>query len=252
MKGGCFASTTGNTHGSGPWWGRVTTMLLGIRPRVLGDQELAHARALLYEVYFTEQGWVPASPNPSGLVVDHAAEHFRDDLDVDAVWLGVFDRIGRLLGVTRFLERSALGRLEVERYVPLPKEVLAGGCLVEANRLAVRREARGSAAVLVLHLFAVSVARRRGLRRTVGTATPGGARSLVRGYGWRGTGLRFRYHPSDPEPVEVITFDLGPGIVGRALLGMARRGIDRALVSAPRESDPAQSRYGRRSVSGNN
>ncbi|MGB1014804.1 MAG: GNAT family N-acyltransferase, partial [Nannocystaceae bacterium] len=166
--------------------------------------EIPDAQRLLYEVYYEEQKWEPLQPNASQLRADHSQRRIVDDLDASAIWVGVFTK-GKLVGVTRILERTRMGRLEIERYVDLPASLLADRVVIEANRVAVLAKHRRTLTLAVLHTYCEWMGTRLGALRSIGTATEKIARGPARRYGWLATEVSFRYHPDDPEPVRVLT-----------------------------------------------
>jgi len=184
-----------------------TGPLLGRSLRVLSPGELDTARGHLYSVYFEEQGWSPAEGNPSGQRVDHATRRMVDDLDEGAIWVGVFDQDGAIVGVARIIDRDRFGVTELERYVDLPTSLSDGLAIVEANRLAVHAAHRSGLVLLLLQLGCAAVAQRLGAQRCFGAVTPHGAAKLVARYGWDLGGVSFRYAPDDPKPVEMIYCD---------------------------------------------
>lgn len=214
-----------------PSWAQAAERLLGLSPRLLRSDEIELARGLLYDVYYREQGWEPLQPNASGLRADHERRRFADELDFVAVWVGLFARGGELVGVTRILERAALGRLEIERYQELPPELIRDRVVVEANRVAVRGSHRGQIALALLAIYCDWIARQLGADRSIGTASSRIVRGPARAYGWRPAGLSFRYHPDDPKPVELIYYDFDARhlrILGRWLALRLRRLVRRS------------------------
>jgi len=164
-------------------------------------------RRLLYEVYYEEGGWDPPQPNASGLRANHERRRLEDQIDHEATWIGVIDRDGRLVATTRIIDRQSSGALEIERYIALPPD-LEGAAVIEANRVAVRRSHRKTWALAIAQMMAISTARRHGARRSVGAASAKIAFGPAAAYGWRSTGISFRYHEDDPEPVHLIHCDL--------------------------------------------
>ncbi|MEL6349595.1 MAG: hypothetical protein AAFV53_41210 [Myxococcota bacterium] len=192
---------------SGPWWGRLCTVILGRTPRCLRDDEIPDAQALLYDVYFKEKGWDPPTPNPSNLRADHDRRRFEDDLTDGARWLGVFEGNTRLIGVIRVLSRNEMGRLELERYIQLPQSLTSDGEVIELNRLAIRPTSRSRLTIVLIHLLSGWLAGQLGAQRAVIALANKGTDVFVDAYGWRHVGLTFRYHPTDPQPVHVIRFE---------------------------------------------
>lgn len=216
-----------------PWWGGLCAAAIRLRPVVLGPAELHRAQHLLYGVYVEEQGWEPVLPNPSAVWADHENRRLRDAFEDRAVWIGVEDRRGRLVGLTRLLPRSRFGQLELERYTRLPAALTeVDGEIVEPNRLAILPSHRNSFTLLVLHLAVEQVARQLGAVRSISAMQPRTARAVRDGYGWRSAGIRFRYAPSDPCPVEIMTFDRADLRPMRTLAHMIRRQLRRALRPA--------------------
>lgn len=211
-----------------PWWSAPARWILGLTPRLLNPQELDLAGRLLYEVYFEEQGWDPP-PNPSGLVADHARRALRDDFDDTALWYGLFQRQGRLVAIGRVLHRSRSGALELERYIDLPAEL--GPDLVEANRVAVRREHRRGASLGLLAALGEWTGRSLGAVGSVGAVTAKIADGPAGAYGWVKLGRTFRYHEQDPEPVQLVYYDLRRPALRRsaAALRILRRRLGKAL-----------------------
>jgi hypothetical protein len=219
------AEASGRPH---PWWVPLTRRFFGLTPRQLRSDELDMARELLYEVYFVEQGWDPPQPNASELHANHEQRRMEDRFDHEAIWVGVFDRGGKLVGTTRIIDRSISGCLELECYVSLPRE-LQGPRVVEGNRVAVYRAHRNKVALMCLSEYSVWLSRRRGAVRFVGAASRRVALGPANDLGWRHTGLEFRYHPEDPELVYVLRREFNEPRRRRALFKIARRQFQRAL-----------------------
>lgn len=214
---------------------RALARRLGLRLSVLDPQQVDAARALLYRVYFEEQGWDPP-PNPSNLRADHAHRRFTDDFDHTAVWIGAFAG-ERLMGCLRILDPRRVGALELARYIELPR---LPGRVGEANRVAVARGHRRGAVTLLLSMAGAACARRMGMQQVLGTATERIYQRSARHVGWRSLGVQFRYHPSDPAPVRLLGFDLRwralarllvGGVAGRVAHGVTRS--RRRSISAP-------------------
>lgn len=172
--------------------------------RVLKDHEAKTAASLLYDVYTSDGGWTPPAGNPSGLRIESHDGHsiLTDDLTTDSTWVGCF------LGADLVAATRLVRGYEIARYQTLPPW-LSGVAGLEVNRFVVR-PGFGNAAVLAALAEEVLAQARSSGRPTLVTAvtTPEPADTFV-ALGFERVGMApFRYHESDPLPVEALHLDL--------------------------------------------
>ncbi len=210
-----------------PWWANTAASISKLSPEILDSDGIHEATQLLYRVYTQEQGWDPPGPNPSELRADHRTARLLDAFTEDATWLGLRDRGGRLIATIRLIDRQRFDKLEIERYIDLPGELAKAS--MEANRVAVARSHRRSPALVVLQTLSCHVARQLGAKWSLATAYENIVMGPARAYGWEPTGHSFRYHPSDPEDVLVMRYDLRLRHQAAVLGAVVRRRLTRVL-----------------------
>lgn len=168
----------------------------------LTADEIDDARNLLWRVYSQELGWMPVAENPSNQRIEKLTSGkfgLVDDFDTKSIWLGV--RQGaRLVGCLRMIADS---EPEVTRYRPIPNSILAdaaGYGICEGNRLAICASSRSR---LIVHtLFHRALIILVQISKTlVLTAPPALAQTYIRFFKLIDSGVLFRYHHLDPEPV---------------------------------------------------
>lgn len=183
------------------------------------------ARALLYRVYHEEQRWSPPPDNPSGQRTERLSSGqmgFVDRYDRACTWIGLVCN-DRVVGCVRLIDqRDNDCRLELENYFTLPGSLLqSAGELLEVNRLALAPEHRGGPGLLMITREVLSIVQGTG-KSLITAGTPPIARYAVRYVGMADTGLRFTYHPDDPEQVSVLLLTNHGVKLGNRLKGIQR------------------------------
>lgn len=173
--------------------------------RVLREAEIRNAEELLYQVYFCEQGWLPHPDNPSSLEVSQKADGsyvLTDGFSSVACWFGAF-HAGKLIGCFRVLPYP---HQELARYIAMP-DYFNHPQVSELNRLAVAKEWRNHRRVMLFlkriafdHAFALG-------HTAFVTATTPSPSDLFQRLGLRAFSLKFKYHSSDEEEVEILFGD---------------------------------------------
>lgn len=164
-------------------------------------EELTQARSLLHRSYCEEMRWTPPLGNPSQQRIERLSSGvvgLVDRYDQWATWIGLKHE-NNVAGCVRIIRRLDEASLELENYFALPSEVLAlPGGLVEANRLAIDGPFRHGAGIKLLAKELLRFVDEHGwaLLASVISASAGCA---LRYAEMSDTGLRFKYHPSDPE-----------------------------------------------------
>jgi len=209
-----------------PWWIRQLGRAQGLRPAILGREDIDACRRILFRVFHEEIGWDPPTDNPSGLRADRATGRLVDDYDNEAVWFGAY-RGEVLVACCRVIPPHPRRPLEVARYTAIPAEILDGA--LESNRLAVLRGHRGGGTFALVVLILWWLARRHGVQRALITAEEPLSQKLYRPLGWDFTGVRFRYHPDDPHPCELLAMSPDGGHVIKSLAKTVGRAVVRKL-----------------------
>jgi hypothetical protein len=209
-----------------PWWIRQFGRVQGLRPVILGREQLDTCQRLLFGVFHEELGWDPPANNPSGLHLDRAAGRMVDDYDAQAVWFGAY-RGETLVACCRVIPPDPQRPLEVARYTSIPANILDGA--LESNRLVVKRGHRGGGTFALVVLILWWIARQHGVQRALITAEEPLSQRLYRPLGWDFTGVRFRYHPDDPHPCELLAMSPHGGHVVGSLAMTVGRAILRRL-----------------------
>lgn len=209
-----------------PWWIRQVGRVQGLRPAILGRDDIDACRRLLFRVFHEELGWDPPAGNPSGLRVERTTGRMVDDYDDEAVWFGAY-RGAALVACCRVIPPDPRRPLEVARYTAIPAAILDGA--LESNRLAVLRGHRGGGTFALVVLILWWIARRHGVQRALITAEEPLSQKLYRPLGWGFTGVRFRYHPGDPHPCELLAMSPDGGHVVKSIARTVGRAVVREL-----------------------
>ncbi len=213
-----------------PAWLRLLARTQRMRLVHLNAQpERAEAGRLLYEIFVVEQGWDPPTPNASELRADHDTRRLTDRFDDVAIWLGLRDERGRLIATMRILWRDAPGALEIEGYTTLAPHLLTRA--IEANRVVVARAHRGALPLAILHTYACCIGRAVGATQAIGTTRAEIAHGVARRMGWVPRGHAFRYHPEDPAPAHLISYDLSVSYQLRVLAKLLALSIQHITTS---------------------
>lgn len=218
-----------------PWWLRQFGRAQGLRPAILGREDIDACRALLFRVFHEEIGWHPPAGNPSGLRVDQATRRMIDDYDDDAVWFGAY-RGTSLVACCRVIPPDPRRPLEVARYTSIPADILDGA--LESNRLVVARGHRGGGTFALVVMILWILARRHGVQRALITAEEPLSQRLYRPLGWDFTGVSFRYHPDDPHPCELLAMSPDGGHVVKSLALTVARALVRSLPGSSKKHHP--------------
>ncbi|MEM9489499.1 MAG: GNAT family N-acyltransferase [Myxococcota bacterium] len=172
---------------------------------ITSRSHLDAARNLLYRVYCQEQGWYPASNNPSEQHVrslqsgDHGLVDAYDDV---ATWIGLFHEQA-VVGCVRLIRRPQdNGRLEIENYFDLVRHVEYPHEIVECNRLAIEPSFRRREGMALLHLKFLDLVVSTGESVLI-AAMPGTGKLAIEYMGVTDTGLSFRYAQDDPEEAHI-------------------------------------------------
>jgi GNAT superfamily N-acetyltransferase len=209
-----------------PWWILRFGRIQGLRPALLGREDIDACRRLLFRVFHEEIGWDPPAGNSSGLRIEPATGRMVDDYDEEAVWFGAY-RGATLVACCRVIPPDPRRPLEVARYTSIPAHILDGA--LESNRLVVQRGHRGGGTFALVVMILWWVARRLGVQRALITAEEPLSQRLYRPLGWEFTGVRFRYHPDDPHYCELLAMSPDGGRVLRSLAMTVGRAIVRRL-----------------------
>jgi len=161
------------------------------------------ARMLLKEVYCDELGWKPPKRNP----IHHRVQDgmLMDDYDDVASWGGIF--VGeKLIGVGRF-NMCNKPQHELDRYLTVNGDhrllYLLPERYAEINRMAIRKEYRGTGAHYHLTMFAMEVCYKIQLPMIV-TTNSFATKQVYSKIGSRVGSMRYYM---DEDPVDVFIID---------------------------------------------
>ena len=164
--------------------------------------EIREAQRLLYRCYKTESNWKIPHSNPSNINIyrSNSDHELTDDHSYEAAWFGAYNE-KTLIGCFRVLVN-----LELPKYIDLPSELQI--LSTELNRLAIESKYRKHRIITLMLLrtafdYAFSV----GLVVYVTAENPEPSGMFQRMGLIRYDFEPFKYHNTDPSPVDILFYD---------------------------------------------